>query len=257
MLKITRRAPKRLGRLFSEPLLVPGFAPRRLRVYVPADHVEHEARPLLVLFDGQNVFDHQPSFSGGWVTHEAVERLARRRPHPIVVGIDHGGEARLSELSPWPIKGQPGRAGEFVSFVAHDLLPSLRRRFRLIDGPVGVLLGGSSMGGLAAVWGHLTHPEAFGGALAMSPSFWVGGARMLSLVHTRPKPWVSQIYLDCGRGEGGGKMAPLVERVAAELQRKGWGDDRLKLRIDARGTHSEAAWRRRLLPALRWFYRAR
>lgn len=256
-MKITRRSPKKMGRLFSEPLAVPGFTHRKLRVYLPSDHNDQKERPLLLLFDGQNVFDHQPSFSGGWVTHESVERLSKKRHRPIVVGLDHGGEARLSELSPWALKGQPGRADEFLAFVVGDLLPNLRRRFRLVEGPVGVLLGGSSMGGLAATYGHLTHPEAFGGALAMSPSFWVGGAKLVALVQRKSKPWVSQIYLDCGRGEGGGKMAPLVERVAAELRARHYDDDHLKLRIDARGTHSEAAWRRRLLPALRWFYRPR
>lgn len=256
-MKITRRAPRRVGRLLSEPLAVPGFARRRLRIYLPAGHDDRDLRPLLVLFDGQNVFDHESSFSGGWLAHEAVERLARRRPHPIVVGVEHGGDARLSELSPWPVKGQPGRADELLAFLARDLVPSLRRRFRLVDGPLGALLGGSSMGGLAATWGHLTHPEAFGGALAMSPSFWIGGARLLARVRSMPLPPVSQIYLDCGRGEGGGKMAPLVERVADALAQRGWGDDRLRARIDERGAHSEAAWRRRLLPALRWFYRAR
>lgn len=256
-MKITRRPPKKLGRLFAEPLVVPGFTRRSLRIYLPSDHREDEARPLLFLFDGQNVFDHQPSFSGGWMTHEAIERLSKKRPHPIVVGLDHGGEGRLSELSPWTVKGQPGRADEFLTFVARDLLPGLRARFRVVEGPVGVLLGGSSMGGLAATYGHLKYPQAFGGALAMSPSFWVGGAKLLALVHRHAKPWVSQIYLDCGRDEGGGKMAPLVERVAAELRARHYDDDHLKLRIDARGTHSEAAWRRRLLPALRWFYRPR
>ncbi len=255
-MKITRRAPARVGRLFSEPLAIPGFAPRRLRVYLPAGHDDRDLRPLLVMFDGQNVFDHESSFSGGWLAHEAVERLARRRPHPIVVGVEHGGDSRLSELSPWPIKGQPGRADDFVGFIARELVPTLRRRFRIVDGPLGVLLGGSSMGGLAATWGHLTHPDAFGGALAMSPSFWVGGARMQSLARAA-RPGVSQIYLDCGRGEGDGKMAPLVERVAGALAEQGYDDEHLKVRIDARGTHSEASWRRRLVPALRWFYRGR
>ncbi|MCC6648159.1 MAG: alpha/beta hydrolase [Polyangiaceae bacterium] len=255
-MKIARRAPSRVGRLLDEPLALGGFAPRRLRVYLPAGHDERDLRPLLVLFDGQNVFDHASSFSGGWLAHEAVERLARRRPHPIVVGVEHGEEARLSELSPWPVKGQPGRAREFVGALARDVVPALRRRFRIVDGPLGVLLGGSSMGGLAATYGHLTHPESFGGALAMSPSFWVGATRLLSLVQTCPAPPVSQIYLDCGRAEGDGELAPLVERVASALRARGWGDDRLCLRVDPRGAHSESSWRRRLVPALRWFYRA-
>ena len=38
------------------------------------------------------------------------------------------------------------------------------------------------------------------------------------------------------------------------LTARGWDSDRLMWRADARGTHSEAAWRRRLPKALRFMY---
>ena len=35
-------------------------------------------RPALVLFDGQNVFDHGPYESGGWEIHRAIDGLDAR-----------------------------------------------------------------------------------------------------------------------------------------------------------------------------------
>jgi hypothetical protein len=44
----------------------------------------------------------------------------------------------------------------------------------------------------------------------------------------------------------------MVARMAEQLHRRGYGDDRLLVRQDARGAHSEASWRRRLPTALRF-----
>jgi hypothetical protein len=47
-------------------------------------------------------------------------------------------------------------------------------------------------------------------------------------------------------------MIKSVERMAELLRARGYGNDRLLYRPDARGTHSEAHWRRRLPKALRF-----
>jgi len=248
-------APARGHLLVEEPRDVPGFAPRRLRIYTPPGYDGSRAVPLLVLFDGQNVFDDAPSFAGGWHAHTAVEKLARSRPRPIVVGVDHGGADRVAELSPWGRHGADARGEAFLGWVAHALVPELRGRYRVVDGPAGVLVGGSSMGGLAATYAHFRHPETFGGAMALSSSFWIGGGRILEWLQGVSTPWTSQVYLDCGSGEGGGRMAGLTEAVGKALRERGYGADKLRVRIDRRGGHDERSWRRRLPNALRFFYR--
>ena len=79
-----------------------GLAKRRVRAYVPR-HASDAARPVLFMFDGQNVFTDAGSFAGGWHVHDVVEKLARTRraAMPIVVAIDHGGTARIDELAPF------------------------------------------------------------------------------------------------------------------------------------------------------------
>ncbi|HTQ79725.1 MAG TPA: alpha/beta hydrolase-fold protein [Thermoanaerobaculia bacterium] len=241
------------------PFSVPGLSSRYVRIYLPRTYDPEAEHYALYMFDGQNVFDDEPSFSGGWHLHQAVERLAGTsgpgRPVPVVVGIDHGGQDRVLELSPFPFEGEEPKIDLFLSWVTGSLMPALAAELKLIRGPIGAVVGGSSMGGLAAFYAHLCHPEAFGGALVMSPSFWVAGNKILEWVVDQPLPEVSRIYLDCGAREGRGSLMPIVAAMAAHLASRGYEDDRLLWRPDARGAHNEASWRRRLPKALRFLYR--
>ena len=254
--------PGSLGRLHAGgvnvlgPFLVPGLAPRQVRVYLPRTYDPEAQHVALYMFDGQNVFDDSASFSGGWYLHEAVEKLSGTgRPVPVVVGIDHGGEQRVLELSPFPFEGEEPKIDLFLLWVTGSLMPALNAELKLIPGPLGAVAGGSSMGGLAAFYAHLRHPEAFGGALVMSPSFWVATNKILEWVVDQPTPEVSRIYLDCGAREGRGTLMPIVAAMAAHLASRGYEDDRLMWRPDAKGGHNEASWRRRLPKALRFLYR--
>jgi predicted alpha/beta superfamily hydrolase len=238
------------------PFGVPGLEPRHVRIYLPSGYSPERPSFGLYLFDGQNLFGDAPSFAGGWHLHEAIERLALRgRPAPVAIGIDHGGPARIRELSPFAIRGETGQAPLFLEWITRTLMPTLEKELSLIPGPLGAVIGGSSMGGLCALWSHFHHPRAFGGALVMSPAFWIADKAIFADVATRPLPPVSKIYLDAGGREDRGRLLPVAAAMASELAERGYDSDRLMWRPDARGTHSEASWRRRLPMALRFFYR--
>ena len=236
------------------PWDVPGFAPRLVRVYLPGHHDRNVARPLLVMFDGQNIFDDAASFAGGWHLHQAIDRLGKQRPVPVVAAVDHGGTGRFAELSAWGLRGAGGRADDFLGFVAHRLAPALRERYGTLAPPHGLALGGSSLGGLAALYGHYRYPEAVGGALAFSPSLWVGGGAPVRMMSETPRPWTSRIYLDSGEREPSG-MGAQARSLAEILRAKGYDAGSLSHRADRHGRHDEASWRRRALAALRFMYR--
>jgi enterochelin esterase-like enzyme len=239
------------------PLAVPGHTPRLVRVYLPSTFTKEMPRFALYMFDGQNVFDDRPSFAGGWHLHTAIEKLARtNRPAPVVIGIDHGGSARIDELSPFPTATGAGGLDQLLDWTVDSLMPRLAAELPLVAGPVGAVIGGSSMGGLAALYAHFRKPRSFGGALAMSPSLWVANGEIRRWVAARPVPEMSRIYLDCGVREGRGTLLPQVAAIAAHLANRGYDRDRLMFRADPRGAHSEASWRRRLPQALRFFYRS-
>ena len=238
------------------PLAVPFHTPRLVRIYLPSTFGPELRRPLLVMFDGQNMFEDLPSYAGGWHLDRAVERLATGpRVAPIAIGIDHGGETRIQELSPFNYEDEPGRLDSFLEWIVGTLLPRLGEELPLVTGALGTIAGGSSMGGLAALYTHLHYPEAFGGALAMSPSLWLSDGEIQRWIPRQPRPDVSRIYLDCGVREGRGRILPLVAAVAASLADRGWDEQHLMFRPDMRGAHNERSWRRRLPKALRFLYR--
>jgi predicted alpha/beta superfamily hydrolase len=229
---------------------IPGIGQRRVRVHVPRGRAK---RSVVVLFDGQNVFDDEGSFAGGWHAHRAAERVVtRRRPAPIVVAVDHGYAARQHELLPFSGGRSRGGLDAMVAFLRVRLAHDVRARFGIPAAPARWVVGGASLGGVAALYTHFAAPEVFGGALCMSPSLGIGGRRLFEWTAAQPLPWTSRIYLDCGAREGRGTALPRVAAMAALLRARGYGEDRLRFRRDARGRHDEASWRRRLPGALRF-----
>ena len=233
-----------------------GIAERRVRVYVPKGRADNIPRPVLYLFDGQNVFSDEGSFAGGWYVQEAVDRLIpmQRLIAPIVVGIDHGGVNRLDELGPWKQGDKGGRTDELLAWMGSTLMPQVAERFSVWKGPIGAVIGGSSMGGLAAMYAHTARPDLFGGAIVMSPSFWFGKKRIRKFVADARRPPISRIYLDCGLREGKQMVEPAKE-MAVYLKARGYDEDHLRWRPDARGTHSEKHWKRRIRGAVRFMFR--
>lgn len=240
------------------PFAVPELAARHIRIYLPRGYTpDREGGSFaLYLFDGQNVFDDAPSFVGGWHIHEAAESLARSgRPAPVIIGIDHGGTSRIQELSPFAWEGKPGQLSILLDWLTGTLMPALQEDLKLRGVPLGAVIGGSSMGGLAALWSHFHAPHAFGGALALSPSLWLANQAIFADVAAQPDPNLSRVYLDMGGREDRGRQLPIAAAMAAHLAGRGWGKDRLLWRPDAKGGHNEASWRRRLPKALRFLYR--
>ncbi|KFE62798.1 hypothetical protein DB31_3912 [Hyalangium minutum] len=83
-------------------------------------------------------------------------------------------------------------------------------------------MGGSSMGGLAALYAHFRHPDLFGAALCMSPSLGFADRKIFDYVAAQPKPWTSRIYIDAGAKEDGGSMVADAERLVHHLRERGW-----------------------------------
>ena len=103
------------------------------------------------------------------------------------------------ELLPWPdgnISRDPeaGKHGqETLQYILEELVPELRRRY----GPLPVILGGYSLGGLFALWASC-RTDAFAAVAAASPSVWVHG--WLPFARKNP-PRAARIYLSLGDRE--------------------------------------------------------
>lgn len=105
---------------------------RKTCLYLPPGYdSETEYYPVLYMHDGQNLFDDATSYSGEWKVDESLNELASEHGLKIiVVGIDNGGEHRMTELSAYDHEEFSQAEGEeYVNFIVNVLNPILIRIF--------------------------------------------------------------------------------------------------------------------------------
>lgn len=60
----------------------------------------------------------------------------------------------------------------YADFLAQEIVPWARANYHVTDRPEQTIIGGVSLGGLAAAFVGFKHPEVFGNVLSQSGSFW-------------------------------------------------------------------------------------
>ncbi|HKR28569.1 MAG TPA: alpha/beta hydrolase-fold protein, partial [Acidobacteriaceae bacterium] len=163
-----------------------------MTVYLPPGYGEDPRRayPLLILQDGQNLFDPETAFIRGrtWRVAETADAvIGAGEVEPLVIaGVANGGDRRLAEYTPsrdWKMGG--GDARKYAEMLLGELLPFLRSQYRLRSGREHMGIGGSSLGGLLSLWMGLEHPETFGKLAVLSPSVWWNHKYIVSYVNER------------------------------------------------------------------------
>lgn len=231
--------------------------PRRVRVWLPPSYGTAAAArrryPVLYLHDGQNLFDGPGVPWGGWGVGEAMSTLAREQgAEALLVAIDHGGEHRLTELSPWPnARGLPVEGPAYLDFVTHVLKPWIDARFRTRPGRAHTLMGGSSLGGLATHAALARSPRVWGAGLVFSPAYWFCAPSDFAETRAHPWPRDTRAWLYVGGAEGD-DMVPDAQRMARLLAAQGRPAEDLVLRVVAGAHHDERAWRAEFPRAAAW-----
>ncbi len=238
---------------------------REISVYLPPGYEEERSReyPLLILQDGQNLFDPETSFVRGhtWrIAESADEAIIAGEVEPLLIaGIGNAGERRMAEYTPsrdWKLGG--GEAGWYGDMVTREVLPFLRERYRVRSDRDATGLGGSSLGGLVSLWLGLRFPETFGKLAVLSPSVWWNHRYIVSYLNDRAPELEQrpQIWLDVGDAEGRRTLGD-AELLDARLRAHGWraGTDLHFERVHG-GAHNEASWAERVRPMLRFLFRA-
>jgi predicted alpha/beta superfamily hydrolase len=244
---------------------------RTVRVLLPPgyDAPENVGRryPVLYLLDGQNLFDECLSDVSHreWRVDETVATLigTRRIPPLIVVGVDHAGKERAHEYLPYkdyvgdPQMAEP--AGKrFPDFLTGEVMPLVDSHYRTLTGRANTGIGGSSYGGVAALYALLARPTSFGYVLAESATLWIGMGQLVR--DTNPliaKP--ERVYFGFGGRESGdpaftARMIELVHLVEANFRAAGFDDATLRFTVDPDAAHNEDAWAKRLPDALTFLF---
>jgi predicted alpha/beta superfamily hydrolase len=259
--------PVSTGNLWLHELRSRIFGNTRLvRVWLPPDYDGWGATryPVLYLNDGQNLFDPVTAFAGlHWQVGETATRLiAEQKIQPlIVVGIDNT-KNRACEYMPYKsrdprVLNAKGKC--YPDFLQREVMPLIEERYSVLKGPENTGLGGSSLGGLITLYTQLAAPGVFGRLLIESPSLFVANRKILA-ESRRFRSWPARTYLGMGTREVG--HAEKDERNVGEvreletiLREAGLDEQRLKVRIEEGGSHSETAWAARFPEALEFLFK--
>jgi enterochelin esterase-like enzyme len=234
-------------------------------VYLPTSARARPRRPypLLVLHDNQNLFEPERAFVKGqhWRAGETADRLIAGRVIPPIVmcGVDHGGDARIKEMTPTPgPDGAGGGAGRYADMIVDEVLPLVRAEFPVRRDREGTALGGSSLGGLVTLSTILEHPGVFGAAIAMSPSIWWDGRVILRRIVRRTGALDGmRLWVDIGLDEGAkavGDARRLAKLLAQLNQRSRQPKFDLSYLEEPDANHSERSWAGRFGRALTFLF---
>jgi predicted alpha/beta superfamily hydrolase len=227
---------------------------RTLRVYRPRGYTNCEGcrYPVVYFMDGQNVFDAATSYAGEWGADETLDDLLAKHDLAVIaVGVDHGGEARMRELSVWENPDfRPAQGEAFLADLVDAVKPAIDARYRTRPAPASTTIVGSSMGGLMAHAALLRRPDVFGGALIFSPSYWFSPAIAEETARTPLRPQ-QRLYLYAGGSESASMLSD--SKAMYERFRASGGGKFEKVFIEyPEGEHNEGAWRMVLRGGLCW-----
>ena len=233
--------------------------------------------PILVMHDGGNLLVPRDQTWNGqnWGIVDSLEAgRVSSEFQPVVVGVFTGeGSSRYNELAPANIvEAAPdafltinpeARPAELVStsvdyqnFLAREVLPAVASNLGIELDPSRTAIGGSSMGGLASIYGMSLHPEIYGTALAFSTHWPFGGKVGVEvLINALPAPVSGhRLWLDSGNTELDAAYPPFHFAAIDRLIEHGWRRDHdFEARIYAGTGHQEKYWAARWPDAVNWW----
>jgi len=213
---------------------------RRIWIYLPADYgLSKRKYPVIYMNDGQNLFDAYTSGFGEWGIDEILDKMPTKE-QSIVVGIDHGGEYRMTEYNAYESKFGKGRGDDYVDFIAKTLKPYIDKHYNTKPGARQTTIAGSSMGGLISMYAALKYSGVFGNAGVFSPSFWIA-PDMYEFAKKKNVPVNSRFYFVCGDAESE-SMVTDMKKMADIILAKTQNRDNAPVVIIKGAGHNEKQW---------------
>ncbi len=197
---------------------------RRIWIYLPKNYASSSKTfPVLYMHDGQNLFNQQTAGFDEWRVDETLDSLQKLTGKEcIVVGIDHGGDSRLSEYAPYDFeynKTKITAQGKlYVDFLAQTLKPFIDSKYRTKKSFENTFIAGSSMGGLISLYAVMQYPSVFGTAGIFSPSLFIAKQMYVEAQQfTNPNP--IKLYFYAG-GKEDANLVNDVKKMATIFEQK-------------------------------------
>ena len=245
----------------------PKGANRPLHIYLPNDYDQTQERyPVMYFFDGHNLFlNEDATYGKSWGLKEFLDGWDKPM---IIVGIEcgHDGQERLSEYLPYPAKKDSHFAKfqpmgeETMDWIVNEIKPVIDRDYRTIPFRECTAIGGSSMGGLMALYAGVHYNQWFSKAACVSSAMGFCMRPLMSDLRKCPVSPDTRIYLSWGTREAYGCKDPDKEdkssktygwnkRVADFLAGQGAA---VKMHCQVGAGHCEADWEK-LVPTFMHF----
>jgi metallo-beta-lactamase class B len=228
---------------------------RRIWVYLPKGYASvGRAYPVLYMQDGQNLFNEQTAYASEWGVDECLDSIQKiTGKECIVVGIDNGGDKRMSEYTPYNFAaGKTNVTAEgkaYADFLVQTLKPYIDGKYRTKKGPESTFIAGSSMGALISLYTMEQYSDVFGAAGIFSPSLWVSPNVFTDAAQLATKNNV-RFYLYAG-GRESNTMVADVKKLATILTQKNV-NYQVTTSINPQAEHNEKAWKREFVAFCKW-----
>ncbi|CAM4141358.1 alpha/beta hydrolase [Flavobacterium antarcticum] len=224
---------------------------KKIWIYLPKDYATSTKKyPTIYMHDAQNLFDAKTSFVGEW---EADETLNKMNAQLIVIGIEHGNDKRLDELTPYQNEKYGGGNGDnYLEFIVKTLKPKVDSIYRTKSNPRNTAIFGSSLGGLISFYGVLKYPEVFGKAGVFSPSFWFSDE--IYTLMEQSETTKAKIFFLSGDKESETMVSDLKKMERLLDHNRCYCLKLNKTVIVKEGEHNEKLWRENFEQAVKWLF---
>lgn len=240
---------------------------RRVDVLVPDDG-DSRPRPVLLMHDGQNLFEPENStFGQTWEVPRAVSNLSDISvPRPVVVGVWHSGFTRGAELAPEQAVGdlpfgftinqlEELHGDAYQDELIREVLPAVYSMANCRTDRESTGVCGSSMGGLASLYAVARYPETYGTAIAVATHWKMSQTKMaLNLINMLPSPENGhRFWFDRGTESIDTYYGHIQVDVEKLLADRGYAWPAVESRSYVASTHNELDWSIRFPIMLRWW----
>lgn len=197
----------------KEVQITPFHLDRMIHIYLPVNYENsNEKYPVLYMFDGHNLFyDEEATYGASWKMKEYLDFVEAKI---IIVGIEcnHEGTKRLDEFCPFDVEhlhfGKINGQGDLtLDWITQELKPMIDQEFRTLPDRLNTGIGGSSMGGLMAIYGVAKYNIYFSKAACLSSAISFCFKEILSAVDRSNIDNKTKVYLDWGSNESRNKQA--------------------------------------------------
>ena len=230
---------------------------KKIWVYLPKDYQEsNKSYPVIYMHDAQNLFDDKTSYVGEWKVDEYLDTIDKNES--IIIGIEHGNEKRIDELTPYPNEKYGGGKGDdYLNFIVNTLKPYIDSNYRTLITKEHTTIWGSSLGGLISFYAVIKYPETFGKAGLFSTAFWINKNEMFEFVKNTEIDHGKKFYFLVGSEEGetledAAKMVSDQHEMVQLLKDKGFDNNNIIDKVIPNGHHNETLWSTNFPEAYQW-----